>query len=692
MENKKSESRWTVNRKRKNAENEYLERAEADFFVQCPVSEGNEPHFGSQSGHPASEPTDNSQNDHVCQGNTMLTAEENIEDSQNMDTFDPETSEQHDSSHEESDASSGEDELSLSQQLSQWAVTYNISHSALGALLKILVLCANLSLPLHPRTLLQTPLQMRPELRCGGSYHYFGVAAAVVSMLRRTSIKTVDMVQLVVNCDGLPLFKSSNIGVWPILGMVVNLNTTVFTIGFWEGKGKPTSASCFLKDLVHECKALTQNGFSYLGKLVPFSLHAVLADAPARAFMKCIKGHTGYFGCERCTQEGEFVDGRMTFPDLAAQARTDSTFRNMCNEEHHKGMSPFVDVPSFDMVVKFPLDYMHLVCQGVVRTLLKLWMSGPVGCRLSSKTIDSISLRLVSLRSYLPRDFVRKPRSLNEFRLWKAVELRQFLLYSGPLALKGLIDDNEYDLFITLSTAMTILLSPKLAPQFWKYAKELLSLFTYNFGIMFGKQYIVYNIHSVIHIADDAARYGALDNISCFPFESYLNRVKRMVRKPSHACSQIYRRVVEIDSSEAQIRGKQKQKLAKRHFQGPLLDSMQLVDNLQQFKQFVDPVDSLFLTTCSGDNSIYLIDGRAVIIKNIVLQPDSSVIFLVRAFGAQEPLYTHPIDSMKLGICKVMNLTGDLMIVRRHDISAKCCLLPHGDGLVAIPLLHSSIA
>ena len=43
----------------------------------------------------------------------------------------------------------------------------------------------------------------------------------------------------------------------------------------------------------------------------------------------------------------------------------------------------------------------------------------------------------MSQRNIMPREVSSKPRSLNEFRQWKAIEYRQLLLYTGISGFKG---------------------------------------------------------------------------------------------------------------------------------------------------------------------------------------------------------------------------------------------------------------
>jgi len=50
---------------------------------------------------------------------------------------------------------------------------------------------------------------------------------------------------------------------------------------------------------------------------------------------------------------------------------------------------------------------------------------------------------------------------------------------------------------------------------------------------IYGQDVLVYNMHSVIHIADDVELFGPLDNSSCFPFENYLRYMNKLICRPS---------------------------------------------------------------------------------------------------------------------------------------------------------------
>ncbi|CAM4487369.1 unnamed protein product [Leuciscus chuanchicus] len=140
--------------------------------------------------------------------------------------------------------------------------------------------------------------------------------------------------------------------------------------------------SQYLEDFIAEVNELA-NGFEFEGVRLTLHLSSMVCDAPARAFLKNVKGHTGYHGCEKCTEDGVYLENRMTFPRSDLPRRTNESFRNKTDSDHHRGISPLEET-SLDMVSGFPLDYMHLVCLGVMRRLLHLWLKlGPLTCRLS---------------------------------------------------------------------------------------------------------------------------------------------------------------------------------------------------------------------------------------------------------------------------------------------------------------------
>ena len=118
------------------------------------------------------------------------------------------------------------------------------------------------------------------------------------------------------------------------------------------------------------------------------------------------------------------------------------------------------------MVSGFPIDYMHCVCFGVVRRIINLWIQGPPSCKLSQNIVVGISEKLGALRPYISKEFSKKSRSLAEFRRWKATELRLFLIYTGPVVLKGKLLPNYYQNFMDLSVAVRILLCTSLLKQF----------------------------------------------------------------------------------------------------------------------------------------------------------------------------------------------------------------------------------
>ncbi|KAK0143076.1 hypothetical protein N1851_018800 [Merluccius polli] len=197
------------------------------------------------------------------------------------------------------------------------------------------------------------------------------------------------------------------------------------------------------------------------------------------------------------------------------------------------------------MVKAFPGDYMHQCCLGVMRKLLLLWTRVRTEVRMSRAQIAQVNNRLIALRKVIPTCFARRPRSLDELDRWKATEFRQFMLYTGKVVLRGILQENLFDHFMTFSTAMCILVSPELAVSHTCYAHNLLQFFVDRGGILYGPQFKVYNVHSLLHLAADVTSLGSLDHFSAFPFESHLHHIKNMVRSGKNPLMEIANRLEE---------------------------------------------------------------------------------------------------------------------------------------------------
>lgn len=49
--------------------------------------------------------------------------------------------------------------------------------------------------------------------------------------------------------------------------------------------------------------------------------------------------------------------------------------------------------------------------------------------------------------------------------------------------------------------------------------------FVKDFALIYGLDFVGYNIHSLIHLAQDVRKFGPLDSISCFPLETFLGGI-----------------------------------------------------------------------------------------------------------------------------------------------------------------------
>lgn len=197
-------------------------------------------------------------------------------------------------------------------------------------------------------------------------------------------------------------------------------------------------------------------------------------DSPARSKICNIMGHASHDGCPLCAWTTTVFAGKVVYPNkIGPYLRSDETFSSRTYLDHHHPEMRLrysrLESLGFKMVSQFPIDLMHCVDLGVELRCLDLLI-----LMLDDDTVEEISRRITEFKDFRSAEFARDCRSLNYLSKFKATELRQFLLYGGPVFLNGLVSDIIYDHWLLLHTAIRLLSNFDLTPNCINVAEKLL--------------------------------------------------------------------------------------------------------------------------------------------------------------------------------------------------------------------------
>ena len=126
----------------------------------------------------------------------------------------------------------------LSGELESWCLKFNCSQAAMNSLLDILRRHGN-TLSKDARTLLKVPQEVQCVRKCGGIYYYFGLGSGI----KKSFTGSEREILLSFSIDGLPLFKSSNTQIWPILCEISG--GKIFIVAYTQEKVNHQVWMCF---------------------------------------------------------------------------------------------------------------------------------------------------------------------------------------------------------------------------------------------------------------------------------------------------------------------------------------------------------------------------------------------------------------------------------------------------------------
>lgn len=224
--------------------------------------------------------------------------------------------------------------------------------------------------------------------------------------------------------------------------------------------------------------------------------------------------------------------------DMAEAAQTKRTVRGV------KGPSPLLNVPGFNIVLSFCPDYMHCALLGVTRQFAELWFSS-VGEQFyigDPARQSVVNKQLCSLKP--PQCFNRGPRALKLRKYWKAAEWQCWLLYYCLPCLKSVLPVQYYEHFELFVSALYLLAKTDVEAKDIDVSTEKITEFVVLTEYLYGKEHMSSNLHTLLHLPKAVLLHGPLWALSCFPFESNMGHLLKLVSSSNGVPFQILSRTL----------------------------------------------------------------------------------------------------------------------------------------------------
>ena len=394
------------------------------------------------------------------------------------------------------------------------------------------------------------------------------------SLVKKGVLSSGDNISFIFNTDGVPVFKSSKVSIWPLYLIINELpynkrfaRKNMLFAGMWFGEKKPAMWT-FLKPFHHSLSNLEQRvNFSVCG-IGSITCQGVLlggtCDLPARCLVCNAIQYNGASSCWKCLQQGKTVKTGQrggyvrVFPyqtedpkgPLRTQAETREHARealtNQLNNKKDyivhgiKGPTWFGLLKHFDYVAGTGIDYMHGVLLGVQKLLITLWFNTKFAGKPYSIS-GWVSLADKRLSEITPTLEIRRlPRSISEhLQYWKASELRSFLLYYGIPVLYGILPDNYFHHYAIFVNAIYICLKDSISMEDLKKAESMLFSFCQDFSSLYEERFQTLNVHQLLHLPDDVKDLGPVYTHSCFSFEDKNGFIFKLIHGTQFIESQI---------------------------------------------------------------------------------------------------------------------------------------------------------
>jgi len=154
------------------------------------------------------------------------------------------------------------------------------------------------ALPKCPKSMRPKPLPYEVHQVDPGVLGYIGICTNLRELGEVIFDPNATTIRLAVNFYGLPLFSRKTKKAWPILAKIEG--KSVFLIGIYIGKKQPKCVNTYIRPFVKEVCQLQKRGIRLNSRTYRLTIHKLVMDAPARAFLLGLKSHGSRYPCIRC--------------------------------------------------------------------------------------------------------------------------------------------------------------------------------------------------------------------------------------------------------------------------------------------------------------------------------------------------------------------------------------------------------
>ena len=194
------------------------------------------------------------------------------------------------------------------------------------------------------------------------------------------------------------------------------------------------------------------------------------------------------------------------------------------------GRSLLLDLPGFNFVNNVSVEYLHLVCLGVVKKSVELtFRVGEPRSRVTKRKLSLPSqFNSQILGVQVVREFNRRIREL-DFSVYKAQEFRNLVLFFFPLII-NCIEPNAKErhmwLYLSYMVRSCIVPSEEFKPFPLNVLDKCASSFYSLYQQLFGVKNCTYSIHVFCGHLIEMRFHGPLTETSAFPFESFYGEMR----------------------------------------------------------------------------------------------------------------------------------------------------------------------